>query len=125
MKGKLRAEGWKQISEGVFERQRTDTQVERVGYGREGHIWLIGELKGKLNALREEYQRYPSEDLARIIDDLTLRIENAREELRSSSRQELSSLNEASAHFASSRSTSRFSRITRSATSIWRANSSL
>jgi hypothetical protein len=44
-KARLKAEGWKQVSEKVFERQRTDTQVERLAYGREGLAWTIGELK--------------------------------------------------------------------------------
>jgi hypothetical protein len=82
IKGKLRAEGWKQVSDGVFERRPTETKVERLAYGREGLAWTIGELKGRLKFLQEEYQRYPSEDLAKIIDNLTTRIANAREELR-------------------------------------------
>jgi hypothetical protein len=82
IKAQLRAEGWKQISEKVFERQRTDTKVEHLAYGREGLEWSIGELKGRLRSLREEYERHPSEKLAKVIDGLTNRIENAREKLR-------------------------------------------
>lgn len=82
IKAKLKAEGWKQVADEVFERQRTATKVERLAYGREGLVWTIGELKGRLQSLQEEYQRYPSEDLAKVIDNLTARIANAREELR-------------------------------------------
>jgi hypothetical protein len=96
VKGKLRAEGWKQISSGVFERQVTDTKVERLAYGREGLVWTIGELKGRLKSLREEYERHPSQDLAKVIDNLTARIANAREELRANP-EGGSSLNEKSA----------------------------
>lgn len=95
IKDKLRAEGWKQVSSGVFERQLTETKVERLAYGREGLVWTIGELKGRLKSLREEYQRHPSEDLARVIENLTTRIANAREKLRGNP-EGLSSLNEAS-----------------------------
>ncbi|HEX7183039.1 MAG TPA: SprB repeat-containing protein [Thermoanaerobaculia bacterium] len=80
-KAKLRAEGWKQVSERVFERQRTETQVEHLAYGREGLVWTISELKGRLKSLQEEYQSHPSEDLAKVIDSLTIRIADAREEL--------------------------------------------
>lgn len=97
IKGKLRAEGWKQVSNGVFERQPTETKVERLAYGREGIVWTIGELKGRLKSLREEYQLHPSEDLAKVIENLTARIANAREELRGPGTAEgLSSLSEAS-----------------------------
>lgn len=81
-KARLKAEGWKQVSDGMFERRRTETQVERLAYGREGLVWRIGELKGRLKALQEEYQRHPSEDLAKVIANLTTRIAAAREELR-------------------------------------------
>lgn len=95
IKAKLRAEGWKQVSDRVFERQRTDTKVERLAYGREGLVWTIGELKGRLKSLQEEYQRHPSEDLAKVIDNLTTRIANAREGLRGTA-DGVSSLSEAS-----------------------------
>lgn len=81
-KAMLKAEGWKQVSDKVFERQRTETQVERLAYGREGLVWTIGELKSRLKSLQEEYQLHPSEDLAKVIDNLTARIASLREELR-------------------------------------------
>jgi len=94
-KARLAAEGWKQVSESVFERQRTETQIERLAYGREGIAWTIGELKGRLKSLQEEYQSHPSDDLAKVIDSLTTRIENARQELRAPA-DGISSMSEAS-----------------------------
>jgi hypothetical protein len=94
-KARLAAEGWKQVSDSVFERQRTETQVERLAYGREGLVLTISELKGRLKSLQEEYQSHPSDDLAKVIDNLTTRIENAREELRAPA-DGISSMSEAS-----------------------------
>lgn len=82
IKAKLKAEGWTQVSDKVFERQVTETKVERLAYGREGLVLTIGEMKGRLKSLQEEYQFHPSEDLAKVIESLTTRIESAREELR-------------------------------------------
>ncbi len=95
-KARLAAEGWKQVSESVFERQRTETQVERLAYGREGIVLTIGELKGRLKSLQEEYQNHPSEDLAKVIESLTTRIENARQELRAPADGGMSSMSESS-----------------------------
>jgi len=97
-KARLAAEGWTQVSESVFERQRTETQVERLAYGREGLVWTISELKGRLKSLQEEQQSHPSADLAKLIDGLTARIENAREELRATMEgtSSMSSMTEAS-----------------------------
>jgi hypothetical protein len=60
LKAKMEAEGWSQISEGVFERRRSATKVEHLAYGREGFAWTVSELNRRLDALREEYQNYPS-----------------------------------------------------------------
>jgi hypothetical protein len=82
LKAKMQAEGWEQIADSVFERQRGDNKVEHLGYGPKGLSWTIGKLKRQLDALRLEYQNYPSEDLARIIDELSIKIAEARRELR-------------------------------------------
>jgi hypothetical protein len=81
LKAKMKAEGWKEISEGVFERQLGANKVEHLGYGREGLSWTIGELNRKLTSLRKEYESYPSEKLAKIIDDLTYKSAKAQHEL--------------------------------------------
>jgi hypothetical protein len=81
-KAKMEAEGWKQISEGVFERQLGPNKVEHLGFGPEGLSWTIGKLNRQLNYLREEQEKYPSEKLAKIIDDLTLTMAKSRLELR-------------------------------------------
>ena len=82
IKAELRADGWNQVSEKVFERQVTETRVERLAYGREGLVITISEMKSRLKSLEEEYQRHPSEDLAKVIANLAARIEAAREQLR-------------------------------------------
>ena len=81
-KAKMEAEGWKQISEGVFERRLgPDGKVEHLGFGREGLSWTIGEMSRRLELLRQEQEAYPSEKLARIIDDLEARITKTRREI--------------------------------------------
>lgn len=82
IKSKLKAEGWSQISEGVFERQLGPGKVEHLGYGREGLAWTLGDLRRRLESLKETYQRYPSEELADLIDNLSLRITLTETELR-------------------------------------------
>jgi hypothetical protein len=81
LKAKMKAEGWQEISEGVFERQLGANKVEHLGYGREGLSWTIGELNRQLESLRKENETYPSEKLAKIIDDLTYKSAKARHEL--------------------------------------------
>lgn len=81
-KAKMEAEGWKEISKGVFERQLGPNKVEHLGFGPEGLSWTIGKLNRQLSHLREEYEKYPSEKLATIIDDLALTMAKSRLELR-------------------------------------------
>lgn len=81
MQKKMVAEGWTQITEGVFERQLGPDKVEHMGFGREGLSWTIGEMTRKLEFLRKEQEIYPSEKLRQIIDDLALRLDSAKSEL--------------------------------------------
>jgi hypothetical protein len=76
VKAKMKAEGWKEISDNVYERQLGPNKVEHLGYGRDGLAWTVGEMNRKIASLRQEYKSYPSEKLAQIIADLT--IESAR-----------------------------------------------
>lgn len=71
---RMKAEGWTEISEGVFERHRGAAKVEHLGYGREGLTWHVADLTRQLETLMLEQESYPSEDLARIIDDLSIAI---------------------------------------------------
>lgn len=80
-KAKMVAEGWKEISKGVFERQMGPNKVEHMGFGREGMLWTIGEMSRRLEFLRLEQETYPSEKLNKIIDDLTVDITKMRREL--------------------------------------------
>ncbi|HEX4959854.1 MAG TPA: hypothetical protein VF173_03375 [Thermoanaerobaculia bacterium] len=90
---KMLAEGWKPIAAGVYERQRGPNKVEHMGYGREGLTWTVGELNRQLENLMQEYQTFPSEDLAKVIDHLSVKIFNAKRELTSS--KSLSSITDA------------------------------
>ncbi|HWN45361.1 MAG TPA: hypothetical protein VNW71_24255 [Thermoanaerobaculia bacterium] len=81
VKAKMMAEDWKEISKGVFERQLGPNKVEHMGFGREGILWTIGEMGRKLEFLRQEQESYPSEKLAKIIEDLDLNIIKAKHEL--------------------------------------------
>lgn len=76
VKARMTAEGWKEITEGVYERQLGPTKVEHLGFGREGLSWMVGNLNQRIGRLRQEYERYPSAKLAEIIADLE--IESAR-----------------------------------------------
>lgn len=76
VKAKMKAEGWKEISDNVYERQLGPNKVEHLGYGRDGLAWTIGEMNRKIVSLNKEYASHPSEKLAQIIADLT--IESAR-----------------------------------------------
>ena len=80
---KMKKEGWKEISEGVFERQLGPHKVERLGYGREGLAWTLGELNRKLDHFQAERESYPSEQLDKIIEDLNVQIAEYKTALRS------------------------------------------
>jgi hypothetical protein len=82
LKAKLASQGWKEISTGVYERQRTPEKFEHLGYGREGLIWTIGDLTRQHDSLLATYQRYPSEELHKVIDELAVKIAAAKRELR-------------------------------------------
>lgn len=81
VKARMLAEGWKEISPNVFERQLGPNKVEHLGYGREGLSWTIGEMNRTLARLQKEYQSYPSKELANTIADLTIKSAKARREL--------------------------------------------
>ncbi len=74
LKAKMKKDGWNEVAEGVFERQLGPNKVERIGHGRAGFAWNVGELNRKLERLQKEHELYPSQELARIIDDLSLQI---------------------------------------------------
>ena len=80
-KEKRVAEGWKQITEEVFERRLGPNKVEHLGFGREGLAWTIDQMNRRLEHLRQEQERHPSEELSQVIDGLTARIDEAGSEL--------------------------------------------
>jgi hypothetical protein len=67
---KMKKEGWTEVASGVFERRLGATKVERLGYGREGFAWTIGELTRKIERLQKEQESYPSAELAKTLEDL-------------------------------------------------------
>jgi hypothetical protein len=79
---RMLAQGWRPVAAGVFERQGGGNRVEHIAYGREGLDWAIGRLKGQLDTLHQEYGNHPSPDLARVIDELSVKIAGAERELR-------------------------------------------
>jgi hypothetical protein len=81
IKAKMKLEGWKEISEGVFERQLGTNKVEHLGYGREGFSWTIGDLNQRIDRLQKEYAIHPSEKLAQTIADLTIQSAKTRRAL--------------------------------------------
>jgi hypothetical protein len=74
LKAKMQKDGWKEIADGVFERQLGPDKVERLGHGRDGVAWTLGELHRKLESFQLERASYPSEKLDKIIEDLNLQI---------------------------------------------------
>jgi hypothetical protein len=84
LKAKMAAMGYKEIARGVFERQRGRNKLEHLGYGREGLAWIVSDLTRQHDLLLKEYQSYPSEDLHKLIDSLSLRIADGQRELRNS-----------------------------------------
>jgi hypothetical protein len=82
VKARMTAEGWKEVSEGVFERQLGPTKVEHLGFGRPGLSWTISEYTRRLENLMREYEIYPSEDLAKVIHDLSVSVSRMKSQFR-------------------------------------------
>lgn len=82
LKSKMEAEGWTEIAKGVFERRRGATKVEHLGFGRAGLAWHTGQLTRQLEAMMLEYESYPSENLAKAIDNLSVVIARGKTGLR-------------------------------------------
>lgn len=78
----MEAKGWKEIAEGVFERQLGPNKVEHKGYGREGLAWMIGDQTRRLENLMQEFELYPSEQLAKVIDDVSLTVATLKRDLK-------------------------------------------
>ena len=70
LRAKMKKEGWSEVSSGVFERRLGATKVERLGYGRQGFAWTVGELTRRIERLQEEQESYPSAELAKALVDL-------------------------------------------------------
>lgn len=82
LKTRMEAQGWTEISKGVFERWRGATKVEHLGFGRAGLAWHTGKLTRQLEGMMREHESYPSEDLAQAIDSLSVLIARSKTKLR-------------------------------------------
>jgi hypothetical protein len=79
---RMKAEGWTEIVDGVFERKLGPNKVEHMGYGRTGLAWIVGEQTQRLENLMREYESYPSDDLAKTIDNLSVSISRMKGQLK-------------------------------------------
>ncbi|HEX7184382.1 MAG TPA: hypothetical protein VF756_21325 [Thermoanaerobaculia bacterium] len=52
----------------------TGSRVETFAYGEKGMLWSVEKLKERVGFLQGEYNKHPSEDLAKLIDNLQLQI---------------------------------------------------
>lgn len=66
----LLAQGWQRITDGVLQRKLAGNKVESFAFGREGSEWMIERSEDRLGFLLEEYEKYPSDRLRKVILDL-------------------------------------------------------
>ncbi|HEX7184384.1 MAG TPA: hypothetical protein VF756_21335 [Thermoanaerobaculia bacterium] len=52
----------------------TGSRIETFAYGEKGMLWSVEKLKERVGFLQGEYDEHPSEDLAKLIDNLQLQI---------------------------------------------------
>lgn len=74
------AQGWVEVAPQVLER-RLGARVEHLGYGEQGLAWTIGEYQRQLEFLEAQQASYPSDDLARVIEELRENLARARRDL--------------------------------------------
>ena len=67
----MKLDGWQEVAEGVLQRT-LGTRVETFAYGEKGMRWSAEKLKERVGHLKVEYNKYPSEDLAKVIENLEL-----------------------------------------------------
>lgn len=82
LKAKMETQGWTEIADGVFERRLGANKVERLGYGREGVLWHVDHYMQRLERLMQEYESSPSEELADLIDKLSVTLSNVKQGVR-------------------------------------------
>ena len=63
----LLAQGWQRITDGVLQRKLGGNKVETFAFGREGAEWMVERSEDRLGFLQEEYRKYPSARLRKVI----------------------------------------------------------
>lgn len=78
---RVKLDGWQEVAEGVLQRTMGD-RVETFSFGEEGMRWSTERIKERIDFLQGEYDEHPSEDLAKLIEDLELQVEERERSLR-------------------------------------------
>jgi hypothetical protein len=64
-------EGWEKMVDGVLQRTvEGGGKVETFTYGEDGLRWTARKLEARLELLQKEYDKYPTEELARALNNL-------------------------------------------------------
>lgn len=67
----LIAQGWQPVTDGVLQRSLGGNKVETLAVGRSGFEWMLQRQEDRLGFFLEEYEKYPSERLREVIQDLS------------------------------------------------------
>lgn len=63
-------DGWREVQQGVLQRDLDGGRVETVTYGQSGLRWTAQKLQERIGALEREYAQHPSAELAGVIASL-------------------------------------------------------
>ena len=66
----LLAQGWQKIADGVVQRKLAGNKIESFAFGREGSEWMIERSEDRLGFLLAEYEKFPTDQLHKIILDI-------------------------------------------------------
>lgn len=81
----LLAQGWLKITDGVVQRKLGGNKVETFAFGREGAQWMIEKSEDRLGFLLAEYEKFPTDQLRKIILDVRQDIAKMKKNLEVSS----------------------------------------
>jgi hypothetical protein len=74
-------EGWQKVEEGVLQRDAGGGEFETFAYGEQGLRWVIQGYQSQLDFFETKHNALPTEELAAVIEQLTLKIDQLNEEL--------------------------------------------
>jgi hypothetical protein len=66
----LLAQGWQRITDGVLQRKLGGNKIETFAFGREGSEWMVERSEDRLGFLLGEYEKYPTDQLLKVIQDV-------------------------------------------------------